>query len=114
MEDSILITIKRLIGYTEEETDFDPELTILINSTLSRLNTMGVGPDTSFTITDVAQTWADFVSGKTELPVNLVKEYVYLKVKLVFDAPTNSNVLKCMEDRIKELEWLLNVECDNE
>lgn len=107
--ESILNSIKKLLGPTEDYTHFDPDIIIHINSALSILTQLGVGPPEGFYIDGPEDEWSSFVDNDK---IQFVKTYVYLKVKLVFDPPSSSAVLKSMEDTIKELEWRLNVAVD--
>ena len=49
-------------------------------------------------------TWDDFID---EGQLEDVKEYIWLRVKLVFDPPASSIVKQAYDDRKNELEWLL-------
>lgn len=108
--DSILLSIKKLLGPSADYKQFDQDLIIHINSAFMVLHQLGVGPKKSFSITGETETWKDFSSDIDNL--QLVKSYIYLKVRLIFDPPTNSTVIKAYEDLIKEYEWRLNVEVD--
>lgn len=108
MEDSILNTIKKMIGPTSEDTYFDTDIIIHINSTFSVLNQLGVGPDDGFSIKDSTAKWSDYI-GEDEKKLDAVISYVYLKVKLLFDPPLNASVIASIEKTISELEWRLNV-----
>lgn len=101
--DSILISIKKMQGIAIEITHFDPDLIIFINGALFALNQLGVGPTTGFTITGVDETWTNFLGERKDLEA--VKTYVHLKVRLVFDPPSNSFLVKAIEDQIDEYEW---------
>lgn len=104
--DSILTSIKKLLGPEELYEHFDPDIILHINSVFMILTQLGVGPTEGFTIKDKSSLWTDFVPEKN---VEAVKTYVYLKVKLIFDPPSSSFVLESMKETIKELEWRLNV-----
>ena len=108
--DSILTSIKKLLGITEDYTHFDADIIIDINSVFMILRQLGVGPVDGFNITDSSQTWHDYLSDD-ESKLSAVKTYVYLKVRLMFDPPVGS-VLESYNNQIKELEWRLNVEVD--
>lgn len=109
--ESILKSIKKLLGIDETETAFDMDILIHINSAFASLNQMGVGSSKTFTVYTDDDTWNEFTENDEDL--NNVKTYVYLKVRLVFDPPTSSTVLASMENQIKELEWRLNVCASN-
>ena len=108
---SILTSIKKLLGISAEETHFDSDIIMHINSVFSNLNQMGVGPDESFAVTDDTSVWNDFITDDNDF--NNVKTYMYLKVRLLFDPPANSSVLSAIERQISELEWRLNVASEN-
>lgn len=112
MSDSILDSIKKMLGIEAEYTHFDTDIIININSVLMILTQLGVGPDAGFIIEDSSKTWADFLGEGISVPA--VKTYVYLKVKLVFDPPASSYVVDAMERQILELEWRVNVKVDKE
>lgn len=107
--DSILNSIKKLLGITEDYTHFDQDIIMHINSAFFTLNQLGVGPDESFKIEDKNDTWDDFVSNND---VEAIKSYIGLKVRTLFDPPTNSALLSAMNEQIKEFEWRLNVQVD--
>lgn len=111
--ESILTSVKSMLGISEEYEHFDNVLIMHINSVLSILSQVGVGPATGFSITDKFQTWADFIP-TDDYRFESVKSYVYMKVKLLFDPPTSSAVLASTERMISELEWRLNVEAETD
>lgn len=110
--ESILTSIKKLLGITEEYEHFDPDLIMHINSVLMILTQMGVGPSEGFSIEDSTSTWTDFVSDTNKLEA--VKSYVHLKVKLLFDPPLSSSVVEAINRMITELEWRLYVAAESE
>lgn len=109
--ESILTSIKKLLGITEECEDFDVDVIMHINSVFSVLTQIGVGPSEGFIISDKYSNWTDFISDTKN--IEAVKTYIYLKVKLVFDPPTIASVLESVNSMIKELEWRLNVIAEN-
>ena len=111
--ESILTSVKKALGITEDYIQFDPELIMFINMAFSVLTQLGVGPASGYMITSESETWSDFLGTTTPLDTQLemVKTYVYLKVRLVFDPPTGS-VLDAFNRQISELEWRLNVAVD--
>ena len=108
--ESILTSIKKLLGIAEDYEHFDTDLIIHINSVFSILTQLGVGPSEGFFITDKYAVWDDFLSENTK--IELAKTYVYLKVKMIFDPPQSSAVIDAMNRTISELEWRLNVSVD--
>lgn len=111
MEESILISIKKLLGLDKEYTVFDPDIIMHINSVFMILNQLGVGPSSGFRIEDDLKTWSEFISVDDNL--DAVKSYIHLKVKLLFDPPLNSAVIEAMKQTINELEWRLNVNAES-
>lgn len=105
--ESILTSIKKLLGITEEYDHFDSDLIMHINSVFTILTQLGVGPPEGFSIEGDDAEWYDFVNSKTN--IEAVKTYVYMKVKLIFDPPSSSFVLESMNRTISELEWRLCV-----
>ena len=114
--ESILTSIKKLLGIAEEYTHFDADLIIHINSVLSILTQIGVGPSEGFSIKDESSVWGDFIPENSNLGLpairELIKSYVYMKVKLLFDPPLNSAVIESTNRIISELEWRIQVAAD--
>lgn len=108
--ESILDSVKRHIGIDVDETHFDFDIIIHINSVFSILHQMGVGPETTFSITDNKTIWDDFTDDND---FNEVKTYMYLKVKMIFDPPSSSSVMEAYKRQIDELEWRLTVSASN-
>lgn len=108
MEESILISIKELLGVSENDDSFDTDIIIHINSVFMFLKRMGVGPTNGFRITGPGDIWSDFIENDCE-DFECVKTYVYLKTRLVFDPPASSTTLQTMKELINELEWSLNI-----
>lgn len=108
--DSILTSIKKLLGIDEEYTQFDNDIIMHINTVFLNLTQLGVGPEEGFLIEDDAATWDDFIGDSNQLQA--VKTYVYLKVKLLFDPPLSSSVIESINRIVSELEWRLNVAVD--
>ena len=109
--ESILQSIKKLLGISSEDTHFDMDIILHINAAFATLHQLGVGPENTFVIEDDKPTWYDFTEDDDQF--NNVKPYVYLSVRLIFDPPTSSFVLSAMERQLKELEWRLNVSASN-
>jgi len=107
MELSILTSTKKVCGIAESYTAFDLDVITQINVAFSTLNQLGLGPADGFFIEDSSAEWAEF--GVPDVQLNLVKLYVQLKVRSVFDPPTTSFAIEAMNNQIKELEWRLNV-----
>lgn len=109
--ESILTSIKKLLGVSEEYDHFDADIIMHINSVFLILTQLGVGPTTGFMIKDEAAYWEDFIDGDPA-QLQAVKTYIYMKVKLLFDPPLSSAVIESMNRMIAEFEWRLNVAVD--
>lgn len=109
--ESILNSIKQMLGVNEADTNFDTDIIIHINSVFSTLKQLGVGPEEKFRIIDDKPIWSDFTG--EDYDYDEVKTYVYLKVKKIFDPSLSSVVMKAMDEEIDELEWRLNVTASN-
>lgn len=109
---SILDTIKKMVGLPSADTSFDTDILIHINSAFTVLHQLGVGPTDGFRILSNEIFWSEFLSG--QIPLDMVKTYVYLYVRLLFDPPGNSFAVKAIEDQKKELEWRINVQREEE
>lgn len=111
MIDSILTSIKKLLGISEDYTHFDSDLIMHINSVLSILTQIGVGPSDGYSIENAGNKWSEFIED-TKL-LEMVKSYMHLKVKLLFDPPLSSSVMESMNRMISEFEWRIQVVSDN-
>lgn len=108
--ESILTSIKKMLGIGEGYEHFDTDLIMHINSVFSILTQLGVGPSEGFSISNDLTLWSDFIPEGQKL--DLVKSYMYLKVKLLFDPPSSSAVMESINRMISEFEWRLNVMVD--
>ena len=116
MDESILTSIKKLLGITEDYEYFDTDIKIHINSIFATLNQLGVGPKRPFKITGKVETWDMFMlswkDSEQKIDIEFVKTYIYLKVRLLFDPPSSSAVMQAFQEQAAEYEWRLNVACD--
>ena len=110
--ESILTSIKKMLGIDEEYTHFDADVIMHINSVLMILTQLGVGPAEGCMIEDDTSTWVDFIPEANAAQLHAVKSYIYMKVKLIFDPPLSSAVIESMNRQIAEFEWRLNVAVD--
>lgn len=111
--ESILLSIKKLLGIAEDYKHFDVDIIMHINSVFPTLRQLGVGPDNGFSISDEISVWTDLLGENTKIFED-VKTYVYLKVKLIFDPPLSSVVTDSMNRMISELEWRINIDAESE
>lgn len=104
----IFDTTKKLIGFTIDYTAFDVDILVSINSVFGILYQLGVISYPLEVKTDT--TWAE-LNLDTDI-LGMVKDYIYLKIKLIFDPPQIGSLNASMTERIKELEFRLNVAAD--
>lgn len=109
--ESILTSIKKLLGISEEYTHFDQDIIMHINSVFMILTQLGVGPSDGFFIEDKTLYWEDYIAEPAELQA--VKTYMYMKVRLLFDPPASSAVMEALNRSISEFEWRLNVAAES-
>lgn len=108
--DSVLLSVKKMIGVPKDYNVFDMDIIIHINTVFDALNQMGVGPEEGFSISDDSTEWSEFMTyGKNS---EMVKSYMYLKVRMLFDPPSNSNLSNVIGEQIKEYEWRLLIFAD--
>lgn len=111
MEESILESVKHLLGPGSCDDHFDDDLIIFINGVFSQLTQLGVGPEKGFSIDGPDKFWEEYISNDQKL--EMVKTYMYTKVRLRFDPPQSSSVIQLMQQDASELEWRLNVAVDS-
>jgi hypothetical protein len=127
--DSILTSVKKVVGIAESDTSFDTDIVMHTNTVFSVLTQLGVGPTAGFMIEDAGPTWDDFLgvrqTGQLQADgsviytdqqltsadklLNMVKTYVYLRVRLIFDPPQTSFVIESLNKQIEELEVRINI-----
>lgn len=108
--DSILTSVKKVIGIHESDTSFDIDIMMHINTVIMILRQMGIGPVNGYSVTSSYDTWDDYLSDITLFEP--VKIYIALKVRLIFDPPASSAIIEAINRTITELEWRLNVQAD--
>lgn len=108
--ESILTSIKKVLGIYEEDTSFDVDIIMHINTVFMILRQMGVGPPEGFSITGSYETWDNYIDDISL--IESVKTYVALRVRLMFDPPASSAIVDVMNRTITELEWRLNDQVD--
>lgn len=107
---SILTSIKKLLGIAKEDTNFDSDITMHINSVILALTQIGVGPPTGFFVENETATWQDFLGDRKDL--DSVKIYMYFKVRLAFDPPQSGPLLEAINRQVAELEVRLNIQAE--
>lgn len=111
IQDSILNSVKKSLGYMPEYTDFDEEILMQINAAIFTLRQLGVGPSDGFTVTSPEQTYEEFL-GEENKEIPEVSLYLSMKARLGFDPPASSYVADILKKQIEEAEWRLNVQVD--
>lgn len=107
---SILHDVKQMVGQEWDDTTYDLDIKTHINSTFFDLQQIGVGPASGFAIEDENTLWDVYLLGNKNL--NAVKSYIYIRVRLLFDPPTNSFLVDSLQKQVDKLEWRLMVEMD--
>lgn len=110
MAGSILTDTKKALGLAEDYTAFDPDIIMHINSVMSTLHQLGIGPPAGYAIINSGDTWDELIGD--ELRLNSVQSYMYLKVKMLFDPPSIGYVITAMEKMIEEATWRITVAQD--
>jgi hypothetical protein len=110
--DSILESVKKVLNVGPDDTDFDTDILMHINSVFSVLQQLGVGPETGFYIEDSKPTWADYL-GEDSLHISMVRSYLTAKVRILFDPPVSSAVMESLNRICSEFEWRANVAAEN-
>ena len=105
---SILVSIKRTVGIEPSYTIFDPELTLHINSVFAILHQLGIGPKEGFALVTGEEKWSEFQSSDI-YPLNLIKTYMAIRIRLLFDRPDTSYAAEAMEKMAQEYEWRMMV-----
>lgn len=108
--ESILTSIKKLLGPGENDTQFDTDIIIYINSAIMRLNQLGIGPPGGYSIKDKENVWTELIGTRADLEA--VKSYIYLKVRLIFDPPQSGFLVEAIKSQIAELDSTLNIQAE--
>jgi len=108
--EGVLTSVKKVLGIAEDYDHFDQDLVIHINTVFGILTQLGVGPENGFFITGSSETWNQFLTNPVLL--EMVKTYVCLKVRLIFDPPISSSMTDMFNKIANELEWRINVTVD--
>ena len=112
-DESILTSVKKVLGIPEYYEHFDQDILLHLNSVMSILYQLGVGPENGFVVEDDSTTWSDLFDGDIDTnKMMYVKSYVCLRVRLLFDPPASSGAIDAMERQMRELEWRITVTRD--
>lgn len=111
--DSILTSIKKMLGIMEDYEHFDQDIIMHINTVFTILTQLGVGPSEGFSISNKEAVWSDFILPNEQM-LESIKSYMYLKIRLIFDPPISSAVMESINRTISELEWRINVAVDTQ
>jgi hypothetical protein len=114
MEESILLSTKKILGIAPEYDAFDLDVIAHINSALATLEQLGIGPEFGYSVTDSDDTWDDFLGTMAEEPrFNMIQSYVYLHVKMLFDPPTLGFLIEAHNKQLNEMQFRLSVMRDD-
>lgn len=111
VNDSVLLSVKKMVGIQPDCTSFDADIIMYINSAFMVLNQLGLGPTNGFTIKNEYDLWSSFIPEDNK-NFEAVKTYMGAKIRLIFDPPTSSVVAEALKETIKEFEFRLNVEAE--
>lgn len=112
-DESILTSVKKVLGIPEYYEHFDQDILLHLNSVMSILHQLGVGPENGFVVEDDSTTWSDLFDGDIDTnKMMYIKSYVCLRVRLLFDPPASSGAIDAMERQMRELEWRITVTRD--
>lgn len=100
MEDSILKSTKKILGVMDDDSTFDLDIITHINSALSIVRQVGVGPEDGLFIDSDSATWSDL--GLPDDQTSLVRTYVYLNVRMLFDPPATSFLIDAINKQLAE------------
>ena len=112
--ESIFNSMKQMLGLEPEYTPFDVDIIVHINTVLGKLAQVGVGPSEGIQLNLIepeTTLWTELI-GTEDQKLNMVKTYMYLSLRLLFDPPQSSSVLSAMQVEADELLWRLNVAVD--
>lgn len=101
-----------MLGMTEDYDAFDTDILVGINSVMLTLHQLGIGPEEGYTVTGEDETWGDLL-GADNVLLKAAQQYVFLKVRLIFDPPSASSHIEAMNKAISELEWRLTLQAEN-
>lgn len=107
--ESILESVKSYLGVMSDTEAYDTDILMSINAIMVVLNQFGIGPKNAFVVTGSSQTWSDLLG---EDPIGGVVEYVCMRVRLLFDPPSNNQIMAALKEQISEFEWRILAEAD--
>ena len=112
-DESILTSVKKVLGIPEYYEHFDQDILLHLNSVMSILHQLGVGPENGFVVEDDSTKWSDVFDGDIDTNKMMdVKSYVCLRVRLLFDPPASSGAIDAIERQMREIEWRITVTRD--
>ena len=109
VEDSILLSVKKMLGMSEEFVQYDLDVIIHINTAIQTLNQLGVDIPDGFSVSDKSNTWSQYlIDQRCKKIESMIKNYIYMKVRILFDPPSNQSLTNALTESAKELEWRIN------
>jgi hypothetical protein len=113
LEESILISTKKVLNIPHEVDAFNLDVLMHINAAFSILSDLGVFDEAGVTI-EAETTWEELQEAQeltnplTVAMIQMLRTYVFLRVRMLFDPPTTGFLLTAMENQLKELEWRIS------
>lgn len=112
MEDERIIdSLKSYLGIQREDHAFDQDILLHANNAFSVLYQVGIGSDKPMRIFDPEITWEYLFSNYDDV-LDMIKEYTFLRVRLLFDPPQNSSLLESLKQTINECEYRIMMVID--
>lgn len=104
MEQSILLSTKKILGIGADDESFDLDILTFINTAFSTLNDVGVGVLGGLHIDGPDYEWDDFAAdcGVDDTQVNDIRTYVFLRVRMLFDPPGTPYLINAFEKQLEE------------
>lgn len=111
MEESILTSIKLMLGLTADYTPFDQQILMCINTAMNAMTQVGIGPIEGFVIRDASTTWSEYLGD--DVRMEAAKTALYIRTRLLFDPPANGTLEETLKEQLAEIEWRLKSTMDH-
>lgn len=109
MDQSILDSVRKIIGNGELDEFFNSDLCMAINTVLMQAHAMGLVCD-DFSIVDNTKTWRDILLKKEDqINLHALISWTALRTRLLFDPPTSSTLLNSIKEEAQRLEWYIYI-----
>lgn len=107
--DSILESVKDYLGVSDDVTAYDTEILMAINAVMIALKQFGIGPEEGYVVEGTYDTWDDLMGDNHP---GGVREYVCMRVRMLFDPPSNNQIMAALKEQISEFEWRILDDAD--